>query len=75
MTVIPEMSAMTLTEEQQENLKKIKNQIAVREISLVVHKEYIRRNILNIILGIIADSVPNSMKDPELKQYVLDLKR
>ena len=72
-TIIPEMSAMTLSEDQQENLKELKNRTAVREVSLIVSKEYIRLNMLNKMLEIIGDSVPKSMKNPELKQYVVDL--
>ena len=73
MTIVPEMSAMTLCEEQQENLKEFKDMTAVREVSLVVNKDYIRQNMLNKIMEIIGDSVPRSMKNPELKQYVVDL--
>ena len=72
-TVIPEMAAMCLTEDQQGNLKTFKNLTAVREVSLVVSKEYIRRNMLDKIMEIIEDSVPRSMKNPELKQYVIGL--
>ena len=72
-TVIPEMAAMSLNEEQQGNLREFKGLTAVREVSLVVSKEYIRRNMLNKILEIISDTVPNSMKDPELKKYVVDV--
>ena len=64
---------MTLCEEQQDNLKELKDRTAVREVSLVVSKEFIRLNMLNKILEIIGDSVPKSMKNPELKQYVVDL--
>jgi LysR family hydrogen peroxide-inducible transcriptional activator len=73
MTIIPELAAMSLSEDQQANLKEFKNLIAVREVSLVVHKEYVRHNILNKVLEIIADSLPNSMKNPELKQYAIDI--
>jgi LysR family hydrogen peroxide-inducible transcriptional activator len=72
-TVVPEMSAMNLSEERQENLREFKNLTAVREVSLVVSKEYIRRNMLSKILEIISDSVPKSMKNPDLKKFVVDL--
>ena len=72
-TVIPEMAAMSLSEEQQSNLREFKDLTAVREVSLVVSKEYIRRNMLNKILEIIDDAIPKSMKNPELKQYVVGL--
>jgi len=73
MTIIPEMAAMSLSEEQQDNLKDFKNLTAVREVSLVVRKDYIRQNVLSKIMEIVADSVPNSMKNPELKQYAIDV--
>ena len=72
-TVIPELVAMSLNEEQQGNLRKFKGQPVLREVSLVVSKEYVRRNMLSKVLEIISDSVPKSMRDPELKKYVVDL--
>ncbi|MDR3220242.1 MAG: hydrogen peroxide-inducible genes activator [Dysgonamonadaceae bacterium] len=72
-TIIPEMHAMGLSEEKQENLRPFKNMMAVREVSLVVSNEYVRKTMLNKILDIIKDSVPKSMQNPELKAYVVDL--
>ncbi|MDR3338812.1 MAG: hydrogen peroxide-inducible genes activator [Candidatus Symbiothrix sp.] len=72
-TIIPEMHAMGLSEEKQENLRPFKNRSAVREVSLVVSNEYVRKTMLNKILDIIKDSVPKSMQNPELKAYVVDL--
>jgi LysR family hydrogen peroxide-inducible transcriptional activator len=72
-TIIPEMHAMGLSEEKQENLRAFKDLTAVREVSLVVSKEYVRKTLINIILEIIKSSVPKSMQNPELKTYVIDL--
>jgi LysR family hydrogen peroxide-inducible transcriptional activator len=72
-TIIPEMHAMGLSEEKQENLRAFKNTTAVREVSLVVSKEYVRKAMLNNILEIIRGSVPKSMQNPKLKAYVVDL--
>jgi LysR family hydrogen peroxide-inducible transcriptional activator len=72
-TIIPEMHAMGLSEEKQENLRAFKDLTAVREVSLVTSKEYVRKTMLNIILEIIRDSVPKSMQNPELKTYIIDL--
>jgi LysR family hydrogen peroxide-inducible transcriptional activator len=72
-TIIPEMHAMGLNEERQENLRVFKNLTAVREVSIVVSKEYVRKTMLNIIKDIIKSSVPKSMQDPALKAYVVDL--
>jgi LysR family hydrogen peroxide-inducible transcriptional activator len=72
-TIIPEMHAMGLSEEKQENLRTFKNTTAVREVSLVVSKEYVRKTMLNIILEIVRSSVPKSMQNPQLKEFVVDL--
>jgi LysR family hydrogen peroxide-inducible transcriptional activator len=72
-TIIPEMHAMGLSEEKQENLRTFKNMTAVREVSLVVSKEYVRKTMLNLILDMIRSAVPKSMQNPDLKAYVVDL--
>ncbi len=73
MTVIPEMSAMGLSEDRQGNLRKFKNLTAVREVSLVVGKEYVRKNMLNAVAEIIRQSVPKPMMDASLKEYLVEL--
>ncbi|MDR2621922.1 MAG: hydrogen peroxide-inducible genes activator [Dysgonamonadaceae bacterium] len=72
-TIIPEMHAMGLSEDKQENLRAFKNMTAVREVCLVVSKEYVRNVMLQIIIEIIKSSVPKSMQNPELKNYVVNL--
>jgi LysR family hydrogen peroxide-inducible transcriptional activator len=73
MTIIPEMHAMGLSEDKQENLRTFKNRTAVREVCVVVSTDYVRKTLLNIILEVIRSSVPKSMQDPALKKYVVDL--
>jgi LysR family hydrogen peroxide-inducible transcriptional activator len=72
-TIIPEMHAMGLSEDKQENLRNFKNISAVREVSLIVSKEYVRKTLLQVILEIIKSSVPRSMQNLELKKYVINL--
>jgi LysR family hydrogen peroxide-inducible transcriptional activator len=74
-TVIPEMHAMGLSEEKQENLRAFKNFTAVREVCLIVNSEYGRKTMLNLIIEIIKDAVPKSMQDPKLKEYVIGIVR
>jgi LysR family hydrogen peroxide-inducible transcriptional activator len=45
----------------------------VREVSLVVSKDYVRKTMLNLVMEIVRSSVPKSMQNPELKAYVIDL--
>jgi LysR family hydrogen peroxide-inducible transcriptional activator len=72
-TIIPEMHAMGLSEEKQDNLRPFKNTTAVREVSVITDKGYVRKTMLNVILDIVRSSVPKSMQDPSLKKYVVEL--
>ncbi|MDR0332795.1 MAG: hydrogen peroxide-inducible genes activator [Dysgonamonadaceae bacterium] len=73
-TIIPEMSAMSLNEEKQDNLRSFKNLDAYREVSLVVSKEYMRKAMLNRVLEMIKAVVPVAMQNDERKRYVVDVK-
>ncbi|MDR1332757.1 MAG: LysR family transcriptional regulator [Tannerella sp.] len=72
-TIVPELHAMGLDEERQGNLRAFKNMTAVREISLVVGRDYVRKNMLRLILQLVRDAVPKSMQNPALKEYTVDL--
>ncbi|MDR2804031.1 MAG: hydrogen peroxide-inducible genes activator [Dysgonamonadaceae bacterium] len=72
-TIIPEMHAMGLSEDKQENLRPFKNMTAVREVSLMASNDYVRKTLLNRIMQIVRESVPKSMQNPELKAFVVDL--
>jgi LysR family hydrogen peroxide-inducible transcriptional activator len=72
-TIIPEMHAMGLSEDKQENLRAFKDITAVREVSLIISKEYVRKTMLQVIIEIIKSSVPKSMQNPELKNNVVNL--
>jgi LysR family hydrogen peroxide-inducible transcriptional activator len=72
-TILPEMHAMGLSEERQENLRPLKGTVAVREVSIVVSKGYVRKTILRAIMSIIRRSIPRSMQDVSLKEFVVDL--
>jgi LysR family hydrogen peroxide-inducible transcriptional activator len=73
LTVIPEMTAMGLPEEKQNNLRKIKGDVSVREISLVVSCNFVRQKIAGAIVEMIKKTVPKSMQNPELGKYVVDV--
>jgi len=72
-TILPEMSAMGLSEEKQENLRIFKNMTAVREVSLFVSRDYVRKRMLNAVMDIIKASVPKAMQDAALKEFIVDL--
>ena len=73
LTVIPEMAIDNLSEMQKKNVRPFKNSTPVREISLITRKEYIRERLISIIEEEIKNAVPQSLKDPALKKYVIPL--
>ncbi|MDR1407460.1 MAG: hydrogen peroxide-inducible genes activator [Tannerella sp.] len=72
-TIIPELHAMGLSEDRQENLRALKNTTAVREVSLIVSRDYVRKSMLRAVLELIRNAVPKSMQNPALKDFVVDL--
>lgn len=73
LTVIPEMAIDNLSEMQKKNVRPFKNSTPIREISLITRKEYIRERLISIIEEEIKNAVPQSLKDPALKKYVIPL--
>lgn len=73
LTIIPEMTAMGLPEEKQNNLRKIKGDVSVREISLVISRDFVRQKMAGAIVELIKGTVPRSMLNPEFKKHVIDV--
>ncbi|MDR0830922.1 MAG: hydrogen peroxide-inducible genes activator [Prevotellaceae bacterium] len=72
-TIIPEMYAMGLPEEKQDNLRILKDITAVREVSLIVRKDFLRKAMLSAVKEIVENSVPKSMRNEKLKEFVVEL--
>lgn len=73
LTIIPEMTAMGLPEEKQGNLRRLKGDLAVREVSLILSQDFVRQKMADFIVEMIKKSVPKSMQDTNLKQYTVDV--
>lgn len=73
LTIIPEMAAMSLSEERQEHLRTFKGRRAYREVSLFVSVEYVRKAMLEVVQELVKASVPKSMQDIRLKSYTVEL--
>lgn len=72
-TIIPQMHLPYLSEEGMKNIRKIGLPEPVREISLVIRKDYVRERFLNIISDIIKAVVPDDMIDSRLKKFAVRL--
>jgi len=72
-TVVPELHIKYLTDKQKENLREMVNPEVVREISLVIRKDFVRERILNEIAATIKKIIPENMIDKRLKKYSIKL--
>lgn len=73
LTIIPEMAISELSERQKNNIRPLKDMTAVREVSLVTRKEFLRERIVDIIISEVKKSVPKELLNPELKKHVVDI--
>ena len=67
------MALENMSERQRKNVRSFKNSTPVREVSLITRKDFLRERLIEIIENEIKSAVPNSLKDPALKKYVIPL--
>ncbi|MCI1640536.1 MAG: hydrogen peroxide-inducible genes activator [Bacteroidales bacterium] len=72
-TIIPEMHVALLSGEQQKRIRKIVDPEPVREVSLVIRKDYVRERLLNVMAGCIREIIPEHMVDSRLKKFAIKL--
>lgn len=72
-SVIPEMHIPFLSDEQKKNLKEISNPPAVREVSIVIRKDFIKERMVNALADTIKEIIPEEMLDKRLKRFSIKL--
>jgi len=72
-SVIPELHLPFLTEEQKKNVCEITSPPAIREISIVIKKDFIRERLLNAVADVIKEIIPDNMLDKRLKKFAIKL--
>lgn len=72
-TIIPELHLDFLSPAQLQNIRRIINPEPVREISLVIRKDYIKERFLNVIAKSIQEIIPAQMIDPHLRKFSIRL--
>ena len=73
-TVIPELHVEHLSPLQRNNVRKISNPPAVREVSLVIRKNFVKERIMNVIVESVKESIPTEMLDERLKKFTVRLR-
>lgn len=72
-TVIPEMHLPFLTDSQLTNVRQIVSPPPVREISIVIRKDYIRERMINAVADSLKKFIPPSMLDERLRKFTIRL--
>lgn len=72
-TVIPELHIPYLTASQQKNIRHLVDPDVVREISLVIRKDYVREALLNEIAAAVKKIIPEPMLDQGLRKFAIKL--
>lgn len=72
-SVIPELHIAYLTDEQKKNVREISCPPAVREISLVIKKDFVKERLINAVADTIKLIMPENMLDERLKKFSIRL--
>ena len=71
--IIPELHVPLLGGARQANVRPLVNPEPVREIALMVHRNFVRERLLNILADAIKSIIPEDMLSPRLKKYPIVL--
>lgn len=72
-TVIPELHIELLSEVKRRNVRPLVNPEPVREISIIIRKDYVKERMLNQIADAVKKIVPDYMIDARLKKFAIKL--
>ena len=72
-TVIPELHRNLLHREQQANVREFAHPAPVREISLIIRRDYVRQRLINSLVDAVKAVIPDSMIDARLKKFAVRL--
>jgi LysR family hydrogen peroxide-inducible transcriptional activator len=72
-TIIPELHQPFLTDEQRKNVRPIVSPDPVREISLIIHPDFVRERVLNAVAETVKSIIPEPMLDGRLKKFAIRL--
>ena len=72
-TIIPELHSALLHREQLENVREFAQPAPVREISLIIRRDYVRQRMINSLVDAVKQVIPESMIDARLKKFAVKL--
>ncbi len=72
-TIIPELHLPLLSEAQKQHVRPLLEPVPVREVSLVIRRDYLRERIINSLVGAVKAIIPDSMIDARLRKFAVRL--
>jgi len=69
-TILPELAVRDLSGRQQKNVRFFKDPAPVREVSLTIHRHYVRRKLVDTLKDEILRYIPPGMKDRKKREIV-----
>jgi LysR family transcriptional regulator, hydrogen peroxide-inducible genes activator len=61
-TILPELATMDISPKQQQNLRYFKNPVPVREVSIVTHRDFVKKKLVELLKKEILVSIPDKIK-------------
>jgi LysR family hydrogen peroxide-inducible transcriptional activator len=61
-TILPELAVIELPVKQQEQLKQFKRPAPLREVSLVVHRDFVKKRLIDILKKEILKALPEKIR-------------
>ncbi len=62
-TILPELSTLSLSKKQRKFLKPFKSPRPIREVSLVTHRDFIKKGLIQVLTEEILKNIPENLKD------------
>lgn len=72
-SVIPELHKAFLTDLQRTNVREIESPPAVREVSIVIKRDFIKERLINAVADTVKEIIPQEMLNERLKRFAIRL--
>ena len=69
-TIMPELAVLDMTNKQQSHLRHFKHPAPVREVSIVVHRDYVKKKLIEILKKEILAAIPEKIKKNKAQNIV-----
>jgi LysR family hydrogen peroxide-inducible transcriptional activator len=61
-TILPELAAMDIPKANRNQLRKFKSPVPMREVSLIVHRDFVKKKLVELLKQEINNSLPEKIK-------------